>query len=80
MLIVTWRAICRNPSVSMYLPEGIARPGPGEYLPDPTEGITRIEDLPKPKILRRSHVTGDSRAPRCGHSAYYKLSRVTEVL
>src|SRR5512143_1013528 len=55
----------------MYLPEGIARPGPGEYLPDPTEGITRIEDLPKPKILRRSHVTGDSRAPRCGHSAYY---------
>ena len=25
-------------------------PGPGEYRPDPTEGITRIEDLPKPKI------------------------------
>ena len=22
-------------------------PGPGEYRPDPTEGITRIEDLPK---------------------------------
>ena len=29
-------------------------PGPGEYRPDPTEGITRIEDLPKPKILRCS--------------------------
>ena len=25
-------------------------PGPGEYRPDPTEGITRIEDLPKPKV------------------------------
>jgi hypothetical protein len=25
-------------------------PGPGEYRPDPTEGITRIEDLPNPKI------------------------------
>ena len=25
-------------------------PGPGEYRPDPTEGITCIEDLPKPKI------------------------------
>jgi hypothetical protein len=27
-------------------------PGPGEYRPDPSEGITRIEDLPKPKIRR----------------------------
>ncbi len=25
-------------------------PGPGEYRPDPSQGITRIEDLPKPKI------------------------------
>ncbi len=24
--------------------------GPGEYLPDATEGITRIEDLPKDKV------------------------------
>jgi len=33
--------------------------GPGEYLPDPTEGITCVEDLPKPKtmpISRRSSV------------------------
>ena len=22
-------------------------PGPGEYRPDPSQGITRIEDLPK---------------------------------
>ena len=29
-------------------------PGPGEYRPDPSEGITRIEDLPKPKIRCQS--------------------------
>jgi len=28
--------------------------GPGEYLPDVTEGITRVEDLPQAKILKRS--------------------------
>ena len=28
--------------------------GPGEYLPDVTEGITRVEDLPKAKVARRS--------------------------
>ena len=27
--------------------------GPGEYLPDVTEGITRVEDLPSPRIIRR---------------------------
>ena len=27
--------------------------GPGEYVPDATEGITRVEDLPKPRIERR---------------------------
>ena len=29
-------------------------PGPGEYRPDPSEGITRVADLPKPKIRVRS--------------------------
>lgn len=29
-------------------------PGPGEYRPDPTEGITHIEDLPKPNVSLRS--------------------------
>jgi hypothetical protein len=29
-------------------------PGPGEYRPDPSEGITRIEDLPKPKVRCQS--------------------------
>jgi len=28
--------------------------GPGEYLPDVTEGITRIEDLSQGKILKCS--------------------------
>ena len=29
-------------------------PGPGEYRPDPSEGITRIEDWPKPKVRCQS--------------------------
>jgi hypothetical protein len=29
-------------------------PGPGEYLADVTEGITRVEDLPKAKVIIRS--------------------------
>jgi hypothetical protein len=29
-------------------------PGPGEYRPDPTEGIDRVEDLPKTKVRVRS--------------------------
>jgi len=45
-------------------------PGPGEYLPDATEGITRVEDLPKPKIVQRSRDFPKRPCPRCGHSAY----------
>jgi transposase len=45
-------------------------PGPGEYLPDPTEGITRVEDLPKPKIVRRSRDYKGRPCPSCGHRAY----------
>ena len=45
-------------------------PGPGEYLPDPTEGITCIEDLPQPKIRKRSRNYRRRPCPRCGHSAY----------
>ena len=44
--------------------------GPGEYLPDATEGITRVEDLPKPNIVRRSRNFRRRPCPRCGHSAY----------
>ena len=45
-------------------------PGPGEYLPDATEGITRVEDLPKPKIVRRSRDYAQRPCPNCGHRAY----------
>lgn len=43
--------------------------GPGEYRPDPTEGITRIEDLPAPQILRRQRHATRHLCPHCGHRA-----------
>ena len=45
-------------------------PGPGEYRPDPTEGITRIDDLPKPNVSLRSRNYRRRPCPRCGHSSY----------
>jgi type II secretory ATPase GspE/PulE/Tfp pilus assembly ATPase PilB-like protein len=45
--------------------------GPGEYLPDTTEGITRVEDLPKPKRVERSRSYRRRGCPHCGHSAYH---------
>jgi hypothetical protein len=33
--------------------------GPGEYVPDVTEGITRLEDLPKSRTARRSRNAKD---------------------
>jgi transcription elongation factor Elf1 len=42
---------------------------PGEYIPDPTEGITRVEDLPPPQIHRRTRNVRSRRCPRCGHGA-----------
>ena len=45
-------------------------PGPGEYCPDPSQGITRIEDLPKPKIRCQSRNYRRRPCPRCGQSAY----------
>ena len=43
-------------------------PGPGEYRPDPSEGITRIEDLPKPKIRCQSRNYRRRPCPRCGQA------------
>jgi hypothetical protein len=40
--------------------------GPGVYLPDPTEGITHPEDLPKAKIVRRSRNFRHACCRRCG--------------
>ncbi len=45
-------------------------PGPGEYRPDPSQGITRVEDLPKPKIRCQSRNYRRRPCPRCGPSAY----------
>jgi hypothetical protein len=44
--------------------------GPERYVPDPTEGIQRIEDLPPPQIVRRSRNYRRRRCPRCGGGAY----------
>jgi ribosomal protein S27AE len=49
--------------------EDIAVPKPGEYIPDSTEGITRVEDLPKAKTVRRSRNFRRRRCPRCGRRA-----------
>src|SRR3954453_18831270 len=43
--------------------------GPGEYVPDVTEGIDRIEDLPEAKVRRRSRNYPARRCPRCGKRA-----------
>ena len=45
-------------------------PGPGEYRPDSSQGITRIEDLPKPKVRCQSRNYRRRPCPRCGQSAY----------
>jgi transposase len=44
--------------------------GPGEYTADVTEGITRVEDLPEPKIIQRRRSFKRRKCPHCGHSAY----------
>lgn len=52
---------------------------PGAYLPDPTEGITRVEDLPKPKIEARKRSRKRRPCPHCGKSAY-RLREVRRTL
>lgn len=54
----------------------MAKTKPGEYVADPSEGITRPEDLPLPKIIRRSRNYKNRPCPKCGKSAY----RVKEVV
>jgi len=44
--------------------------GPGEYRPDPSEGMTSPADLPPPEIVPYSRNTLRHPCPRCGHSAY----------
>ena len=49
--------------------------GPGEYVADSTEGITRVEDLPKPKVVQRSRNYLRRPCPRCGRSCYRHRAR-----
>jgi hypothetical protein len=53
--------------------------GPGEYVSDPTTGITRIEDLPEPEIVRESRIYKNLACVNCGHKAYH-LRTCTRVL
>lgn len=43
--------------------------GPGQYVPDPTEGISCVDDLPVPKVVRRSRNYPSRTCPRCGQRA-----------
>ena len=44
--------------------------GPGEYRADQTEGITRVEDLPRAKLVERSRNYSRRPCPECGRSCY----------
>ena len=43
---------------------------PGKYVPDGTEGITRVQDLPQPLVICRSRDYRRRPCPRCGRSCY----------
>jgi hypothetical protein len=42
---------------------------PGIYLPDATEGITRVQDLPQPLIIKRSRNHLRQACPKCDRGA-----------
>ena len=52
---------------------------PGKYVPDVTEGITQVEDLPPAKVVKRSRNYRRRPCPNCGRSAY-RLRTVTRKL
>ena len=43
--------------------------GPGKYLPDPSEGIVRVEELPTPLVEHRTRIYRRRGCPRCGRGA-----------
>ena len=53
--------------------------GPGEYGKNAAEGIVRVEDLPKAKLVRRSRSYKRLPCPLCRHSAY-RLRAVSRTL
>jgi len=50
--------------------EDVAMAGPGRYVPDETEGIVRVEDLPEARVSERSRNYRHRTCPNCGRSAY----------
>jgi len=44
--------------------------GPGEYVADRTEGITRVEDLPKARVVLRNRNYSRRPCPECDRSCY----------
>jgi hypothetical protein len=52
-------------------------PGVGEYRPDASEGIMRVEDLPKPTIVRQSRNSSDGFV-RCVITAPTAIGRSVE--
>ena len=45
-------------------------PGPGAYRADSTEGITRVEDLPRAKVSKQSRNYRKRPCPKCGRSGF----------
>jgi len=43
--------------------------GPGRYVPDPTEGMTNVNDLPAPQLVAYHRDHKQTACPRCGHLA-----------
>ena len=43
--------------------------GPGRYVPDPTEGIPNVNDLPAPQLVAYHRDHKQTACPRCGHLA-----------
>ncbi len=43
---------------------------PGRYVPDSTEGILNVQDLPLPRVIKRNRDQKHCRCPSCRHKSY----------
>jgi len=43
--------------------------GPGRYVPDPTEGMVNVKDLPEPQLRFSHRDHQQTPCPRCGQLA-----------
>ena len=59
--------------------EKMGMTGPGAYVRDATAGSTRVDDLPKPKVVARKRSRKRRLCPGCGRSAY-RLKEVQRIL